>query len=117
MITFLTIILPSVLLLIIHFSLKHKAKQTQLEQQEKLERIINNEKYIKSILDKLPVSGDVSLDTYRRITLDTQLRGILEQQRASELKEKEIQASINNAINVASAIQNQTINNYNGGNN
>ena len=117
MITFIITTLLLVLIIIFYSHHDYKIKKEIYKQRQELERIINNEKYIKTILDKLPVSGDPSLDTYRRITLDTQLRGILEQQRASELKEKEIQASINNAINVASAIQNQTINNYNGGNN
>lgn len=80
---------------------------------EALLRLQQEETYITTILNQLPSSGDESLDTFRRITLDQQLRGILEQKKQSELKEKEIAVSIANANNIASNIQNQTINNYN----
>lgn len=80
--------------------------------QEALQELKANEQYITSILDQLPSSGDESLDTFRRMTLDTQLRGILEQKHQSKLKEKEIATQVAIANNIASNINHQTINNY-----
>lgn len=76
-------------------------------------KLQQEESYIKTLLDQMPPSGDTSLDMYRRISLETQLRSLLEQKNLSELKKEEIATSITNANNISSNINNQNIYNIN----
>jgi cell division protein FtsL len=107
----LIVVLTSITLGVIFGFISHR--RALAKHQEALKELKANEEYIRTILDQLPSSGDNSLDSFRRLTLDSQLRGLIEQKKMSKLKEEEILNATINANNVASNINNQTINNYN----
>ena len=109
-VTFYLVILLPILFLI---TARYIKKNNERLHQEALAKLQQEEVYIKTILDQLPVSGDTSLDIYRRITLETQIRSLLEQKALSELKKEEIATSIMNANNISNSIQHQNIYNIN----